>query len=91
MSVEWSRTALQNVRDIRNYIALDDEQAAVRVLAEIEKAVKMLSLHPQMAPANGPGGSRTWTLGRYPYVIYYIVKKDGIAISRVLHSAQKRP
>jgi len=36
-------------------------------------------------------GLRTWQIGRYPYVVFYVVHDDAIDVYRVLHASRDIP
>ncbi len=83
-----SRTARADLVGIWSYIALDNVAAADRLLDEIDAAVRMLALHPDLGRARDElrTGVRTFPVGQY--VIFYKALEDGVHIYRVLHGAR---
>ena len=85
-----------DVQEIANYIAMDNEAAADRVLAEIDRTYATLALDPMMGTAYHPLrrsliGIRMFVVTDYPnYLIYYRTLPDntGVRILYVLHAAR---
>ena len=86
-----TRTSLarSDAIDIWRFIARDNEDAADRLIDEIEDRLKSLSKMPLAAeavPFIGPDIRRS-TVGSY--VIYYRPTKAGIEVLRILHGARE--
>ena len=83
-----SRTARADLVTIWSYIALDNAAAADRLLDEIDAAVRMLALHPDLGRTRDElrTGVRSFPIGQY--VIFYKPLEDGVHIYRVLHGAR---
>jgi toxin ParE1/3/4 len=85
-----------DVQEIANYIAMDNEAAADRVLAEIEATYATLALDPMMGTERHPirrslKGIRMFVVTEYPnYLIYYRPLPDntGVRILYVMHAAR---
>jgi toxin ParE1/3/4 len=85
-----------DVQEIANYIAMDNEAAAERVLAEIEATYAALALDPMMGTVRHPvrrslKGIRMFVVTKYPnYIIYYrpLSGNTGVRILYVMHAAR---
>ena len=67
-----------------------DTQTAIDFIDTLEEAVKHISLWPasgslRFAELLGLRGVRSYSLRRFPYIIFYIEHLDHIDIWRVLH------
>ena len=57
--VVWSRSALRELREIKDYIAADNPNAAKNVVREIEEQVDLLQTLPFGFPAYVPVSTKT--------------------------------
>jgi toxin ParE1/3/4 len=82
--------------DIHDAIDRYLEEGGEVVAAGFVEALGMAYAHMASHPGTGSpryatqlnvAGLRFWTLGRYPYLVFYIVLPDGIDVLRVLHGA----
>lgn len=87
-----TRLARQDVEDELTYYFVDEgsEQAALGFIAEIEQAYARLAKQPDIGSPRYAHeldipGLRSWPLGRYPHVIFYIERKDYVEVWRVLN------
>lgn len=81
-------SALTDLTDIWNYIAVDSETNADAFLQTVDGKFSILATQPQMGRARDGliPGLRSFPVGRY--LIFYTMLPDGIEIVRVLHSAR---
>ncbi|EJT06850.1 type II toxin-antitoxin system RelE/ParE family toxin [Rhizobium sp. CCGE 510] len=92
--VFWSEAAHRDNLEILRYIAVDNPDAAERVVNAIEDAGKKLGEF-----ATGRSGRVTGTyeksLARLPYIISYelrsIAGRESVVILRVIHTARDWP
>lgn len=92
--VVWSRTALQELRAIRDYIAANNPKAAEGVVRGIEERVDLLQTIPFGFPAYAPSldeNTRHAVVGRYR--IFYRVEpnRHRVRILKVWHSSRREP
>ena len=92
--VVWSRTAQRELREIKNYIASDNPNAADKVVHEIEERVDLLQTLPFGFPAYAPRldeNTRHTVIGRYR--IFYRVEpnRHRVRILKVWHSSRREP
>lgn len=86
-----SAAALQDYREIWNYIADHDLNAADRLLVELHRKTVFLARHPHAgrSRANLLSGMRSFPVGSF--LIFYLPVADGIEVLRVLHAARDFP
>jgi plasmid stabilization system protein ParE len=87
--INWTRESEVWLRDIYNYIAVDDPHAAARTLTNIFAKVQLLKNHPRLGHKYEPEQTREVRILLYEhYRITYLIKPDGdIDILGVFHGA----
>lgn len=89
--------ASRDVDDAVAYLLKEGgEQAALGFIGVLEGACTHISRHPgtgapRYAHALDLPGLRSWSLTRYPYIVFYVEQPDCIDIWRVLHGRQDIP
>jgi addiction module RelE/StbE family toxin len=91
VAIRWLEAALEDLRDLRAYIALDDPAAASEVSRRIRAAAGSLLEFPARGRVGRVPGTRELVVARTPYLISYRVLGATIEIQRVLHGAQRWP
>lgn len=90
----WSHTAVEDLRQIVQFIALDDPNAAAglaeRVLARIEQAAEF-PLSNRVVPEKGEPAIREIILRPYRIVYYADEQRQSIHILRIWHAARGIP
>jgi toxin ParE1/3/4 len=93
-AVQWSRAALDDLKNQIAYIAAENPAAARRVADRIHETGAALGDMPTGRPGR-VGGTYEKVITGLPYVIAYaITKRDGheaISILRIIHSARDWP
>jgi toxin ParE1/3/4 len=89
--------AHRDVEDaVAYYLAQDAESAALGFVDALEKAYGHIGRHPASGSPrhahelNLPG-LRSWTLTRFPYLVFYVERADHIDVWRVLHGQRDIP
>lgn len=83
-----SPEAEQDLLEIWLYVADDNEEAADKLLNEIDEASKMLARNPKAGrerPEIAPG-LRSFSVGRY--ILFYRQMDDGVEVVRALHGSR---
>jgi toxin ParE1/3/4 len=88
--IVWSPLAAARLRQIRAYIAFDNETAAERLTARIVALIQILQFHPHLGHRVAEGNVRELIVGGTPYSILYRVRRREIVIQTIHHSAQQR-
>ena len=91
MEIIWRAAALDDLEEIRRFIAQDNPSAASRVQAVIRAAVERLADHPSLGRAGSVAGTRELVVARTPYIVAYRVYDNQLRILSVLHGARKWP
>ena len=92
MKVVWMPQALDDVRSVRDYIAMDDPGAAKRMAITIADLVKdMLTAFPHSGRPGRVKGTRELLIPQTPYIVPYRVKGDTIQILGVHHATRRWP
>ncbi len=88
-----SLEAFQDMQDIHGYIAMDDPDAADRVVSAFEKQVTVLANQPELGLLKPKlRGLRLWPVTDFPnYLIFYRQREGRIEIVRILHGARDLP
>ena len=47
MTIEWTETARQDLREIRRFIARDSKKYAAQMIARIREALELMSANPE--------------------------------------------
>jgi len=92
--VVWSRTALRELCEIKNYIAADNPTPAEKVIREIEERVDLLQTMPFGFPTYAPSldeNTRHTAVGHYR--VFYRVQTDQrrVRILKIWHSSRREP
>jgi toxin ParE1/3/4 len=88
MTITWAPEAKRQVRDIWHYIALDDPQAADRMVARLVAVVEKLKHFPHLGRL-GREHSRELAVTGTAFIVVYRVEAEEVRIGTVLHGAQR--
>ena len=92
MNLRWDARALQDLRDIRSYIAVHASAAAAdRVRQHLRSRIFRLLTNPHIGAATTNPEVRILPPTRYPYRIYYTVQRDDVVILHIRHTARSAP
>jgi toxin ParE1/3/4 len=91
VKIVWSEHARQDLRQIFEYIANENPNAARSLLAEIRKQAIILIDNPQIGRSGRVEGTRELVLSGTNYILPYRVKGKQIQILAVFHGARKWP
>ncbi len=88
MKLVWSPEARRQIREIWHYIALDDAEAADRMVTRLVVAVEKLLRFPHLGRP-GREASRELVVGGTHFIVVYRVEGEEIKIGSVLHGARR--
>ncbi len=91
MQIRWQDDAINDLIQVRRFIAMDNPSAAARVADRIRSAVPKLADQPGMGRPGRVPGTRERVLVDIPYIIVYRVEGNSVVILRVLHTSRKWP
>jgi len=91
MEVLWLKEAIQDLKEIGQFIVADDPAAAYRVLTKIETSGNSLLHNPHLGRPGRVDKTRELIVPGLPYILPYYVKGKQIRILAVLHTSRKWP
>jgi addiction module RelE/StbE family toxin len=89
--IVWTEPARQDLREIFEYIANENPNAARRLLVEIKEQALILIDNPQIGRAGRVEGTRELVLAATNYILPYRIKDQKVQILAVFHGARKWP
>jgi addiction module RelE/StbE family toxin len=91
MQIRWQDDAINDLIQVRRFIAMDNPAAAAKVANRIRSAVPEVARQPGMGRPGRVPGTRERVLVDIPYIIAYRVEEDSVVVLRVLHTSRKWP
>lgn len=91
MTYLLSETALRDLDDIREYIALDNPDASLRLLTTFESKFEFLAGRPRAGRSRPEIASGVRSLPVGSYLIFYRIAGKTVEIARVVHGARNLP
>ena len=92
LKLNFTPQARDDLIIIRDWIAIDNEQAADRVLSRIRQTVEMFAQFPMLGRKGRVADTREFPVTGLPYLIVYrIASNDDIDILTVMHSSRNYP
>ena len=88
MKVSWSRSALDDLKEIRRYIAQHDPRAAANVAAAIRRLRDLLRRHPMAGHEGREVGTRELVAGTY--IVVHQVLPEVVQILAVVDARRDR-
>ena len=83
--------ALDDLREIKNYIARDNPAAAQRVVKAIKDEIEILEKHPGTGRSGRLPSTRELVIARYPYIVAYRQVDANVQILAVVHTSRLWP
>jgi toxin ParE1/3/4 len=91
LKIQWSSTAVADLKSIREYIARDSPKAARKVANRIKEGVNRLSNFPLSGRAGRVPETRELVIPGTSYIAAYTIQGDEVLIAAVLHGRQNWP
>lgn len=91
MRIRWLDDAINDLIQVRRFIAMDNPSSAARVADRIRSAVPELADQPGMGRPGRIPSTRERVLADIPYIITYRVWGNSVVMLRVLHTSRKWP
>lgn len=89
MRIQYTPRARDDLIAILTFIEHRSPQGARNVARAIRKTINLIGDFPQAGRLAGEQGTRVFPVGRYPYLIYWIVDQDEVWIVHVRHTARR--
>ncbi|NBC33179.1 MAG: type II toxin-antitoxin system RelE/ParE family toxin [Alphaproteobacteria bacterium] len=80
-----------DIETIAEYVAHKNPHAAQRLRERIEQSVLILQHHPELGRETDFPGLRKWQIPGLPYAAYYVIDRELVRITRILHGARRWP
>ena len=88
MKLRWTLPAVEQLREIFEYIADDNPAAAVRSVERIRLSIRQTSRMPYAGRMGRVGGTREVIVPGTSYIVAYRILEDAIHVLAILHGAQ---
>ncbi len=89
MIVRYSRRAQNDLAKILAYLDARSPQGARNEKLAIMRASDTTGENPSLGHPTGRGATRGAPVGRYPYLVYWIVEADEVWLVHIRHGARK--
>jgi addiction module RelE/StbE family toxin len=91
MKAVWTRTAIRDLSNAKEYIDRDNPHAAREIALKIVDATARIIQLPELGRPGKVSGTSELVVPGTQYLIVYRTKKNAIHFLRVLHGHQKWP
>jgi plasmid stabilization system protein ParE len=88
LTLRFDDRALDNLRQIKSYIAERSPSGAERVRRHIMHTIDSLADFPFLGRATDETHVRILVMTKYPYLVFYSVVKDEVVILHIRHAAR---
>jgi len=88
MVVEWTKTALESLKSIAEYISKNDEHQAKNFIQQLHAKIKKLEAFPNLGKGGRVFGTRELSVHKN-YLVIYRLKDGKLQIIRIHHTKQK--
>ena len=91
MRIQWTRSAIGDLAEIRIAIERDKPDAAAGVARRILDVVYLIETYPDVGKSGRASGTQELVVAATPYIIIYRRFKGRIQLLRVLHARRRWP
>ena len=91
MRIRWTVSAVEDLAELRAYIADREPRAAGRVARAIREDIRLLSRFPSLGRPGKVPETRELVIRKTPYIVMYRVRDEQLEILRVLHATRRWP
>lgn len=91
MRVRWTIPAANQLRNIFEFIAVDNPVAAYRTVRRIREAILLAARMPSSGRLGRVDGTREITVSGTSYLVAYKIAENLIHVLAILHGAQEWP
>jgi len=89
VTIQWTPTALRDLKSLHSYIGDDNSKAASAMVGAMLTVIESLARHPEMGRQGRVSGTRELVVA--PYVVVYRVWRTAIEIVAIIHGARRWP
>jgi plasmid stabilization system protein ParE len=87
VTVRWLRGATLSLRAVHAHVAVENREAARRVVKAVRVSVTRLREFPESGKPGTVPGTRELVVRNLPYVVVYRVVGGDVEVVRVLHTS----
>jgi toxin ParE1/3/4 len=91
MKPVWTKAAIRDLSQAREYIAHENTDAAREIALKIVDASERILQFPELGRIGRVNGTRELVVSGTQYLIIYRLKKNAVHFLRVLHGRRKWP
>ena len=91
MRLEWTFSAIRDLKSAGEFISLHNPDAARRMAERIDEATGYLIDHPHMGRPGRIASTKELVVSGTPFIVIYRVRGSAVQILRVLHHSRKWP
>lgn len=91
MRIHWDSRAVDDLRDILDYIDERNPTAAHKTYQLISRSVSQLATHPFIGRVGRVPQTREMIVNGTPYLVAYGLDGDSVTVIAVLHAARRWP
>ena len=91
MDIVWTEPARHDLREIFEYVAEDNVNAALKLLTEINERVLLLSDNPSIGRPGRVENTKELVLTGTHYILPYRVVNNQIQVLAVFHTSRQWP
>jgi toxin ParE1/3/4 len=91
VKVRWLKRGAKSLRAIHAHIALDNPNAARRVVQRIKTSVDRLRTFPASGRSGQVPGTMELVITNLPYIVVYRLSNEAVEILRVFRSSRDWP
>lgn len=89
MRVRFTPEARSDLKDILNYIDERNPSGARNVKSAIKRTIRLIADFPRAGRLEADLGVRVFKAGPYPYLIYWDIEDNAVAIVHIRHASRK--
>lgn len=91
MKIEWDSRAVEDLRNIVDYIDERNPAAALKTYQLIAGTVSQLATHPFIGRVGRVAQTREMIVNGTPYLVAYCLGDNTVTVIAVLHAARRWP
>ena len=91
MKVVWFKSAILDLKSVKDYITQDNPRAAQQIVQRIKDKISLLSEQPGIGRPGRVPNTRELVVDRTHFILPYRVRDNKIEILRVLHTSRRWP
>ena len=88
MKLLWTKSAVSDLENIRQFVEQEDPSTAQKMGLLILESVEQLAQFPESGRYGRVKGTRELVIPGTPYFIPYRIKRESIQLLRVMHGRQ---